>query len=70
MCESKGLSGLTAKLVGDSDATESRLRVENCYAHIPGDGVRELLRLLLSGFLSKPGFFCLCINPETREEWN
>ncbi len=69
LCESERLSGLFPKLIGNRNAPKRGLRVQDCNAHVPGDGVGEFLGLLFGSFLTKANLLSLGIYSESSKEW-
>ena len=66
MRESERLSRLFPELIGNRNAPKGGLCVQDCNAHVAGDGVGELLRLLFGGFLTQAGFLRLGIDAEIQ----
>src|SRR6202522_3906649 len=54
LCEGECLSGLLPKLIGNCNAPKCGLCVQDGDAHVAGNGVGEVLRLLLGGLLTQP----------------
>ena len=67
--EREGLGGLVLKLIGDRDAAEGRLRVEDGDANVAGDAGGEILGLLLGGLLAEMRFLRLGVDTEAGKEW-